>query len=183
MNRCVGKKIRSFAMLSLVLGLAGCATEERPAAPARVTQPPSAAPVGAAASAADFVAANGSIDLFVIRSSELALQRSSSPRVRDFATRMIEGHKGTSAQLSLAGRRLNLLPSASLRPGHQAMLDALASSASFEADYVRDQRLVHQDAITLDSAFAASGGSPTLRPVAAAALQIEQRHLKLLAYL
>lgn len=170
-------------MLSLALGIAGCASEKRPAAPAPLALPPSATPVGPAASAAYFVAANGSIDLFVIRSSELALQRSSSPRVRDFATRMIEGHKSTSSQLSLAGRRLNLLPSASLQPSHQAMLDALASSTSFDADYVRDQRTVHQSAITLDSAFAAKGESPTLKPVAAAALQIEQRHLRLLAYL
>ena len=127
--------------------------------------------------------ASGSIDLFVIRSSELALQRSSSARVRDFATRMIEGHKGTSSQLSLAGRRLNLLPSATLRHAHQAMLDALANSTNFDADYVHDQRLVHQFAISLDSAYAATGQSATLRPVAAEALQIEQRHMRLLAYL
>jgi len=130
-----------------------------------------------------FVTTNSSIDLFVIRSSELALQRSSSARVRDFANRMIDGHKGTSAQLSLAGRRLNLLPSATLMPAEQAMLDALIASGSFDADYVRDQRLVHQHAITLDSAYAASGQSPTLRPVAASALAVEQRHLRLLAYL
>ena len=96
---------------------------------------------------------------------------------------MIEAHKGTSAQLSLAGRRLNLLPSATLGAAEQAMLDALQASGSFDADYVRDQRIVHQQAIALDSAFAASGDSPTLRPVAAAALPIEQRHLRLLAYL
>jgi putative membrane protein len=175
--------LRSFAMLALALGVAGCTTEKRPAVPPSVVPQPSPRPVGTAASAADFVATNGSIDLFVIRSSELALQRASSPRVRDFAARMIEAHKGTSGQLSLAGRRLNLLPSAILRPAHQAMLDALANSTSFDSDYVRDQRLVHQDAITLDSAFATSGNSPTLRPVAASALQVEQRHLRLLAYL
>ena len=171
---------RSFAAWALLLALAGCATRE-PAHPPSTVRPPR--PSVPAASPATFVATNGSIDLFVIRSSELALQRSSSPRVRDFATRMIEAHKGTSAQLSLAGRRLNLLPSATLGAAEQAMLDALQASGSFDADYVRDQRIVHQQAIALDSAFAASGDSPTLRPVAAAALPIEQRHLRLLAYL
>jgi putative membrane protein len=180
MSSRVGRKLQSFAMLSLAL--VGCATEKRPTPPP-LAPTPSPAPASGAASAADFVATSASIDLFVIRSSELALQRATSPRVRDFASRMIEGHKGTSAQLSLAGRRLNLLPSASLRAEHQAMLDALANSASFDADYVRDQRLVHKAAITLDSAFAAMGESPTLKPVAAAALHIEQRHLSLLAYL
>jgi putative membrane protein len=96
---------------------------------------------------------------------------------------MIQDHKGTSGQLSLEGRRLNLLPSATLRPGDEAMLDALAASNRFDADYVRDQRLVHQRAIDLDSGYAARGTSPTLRPVAQSALPIEQRHLRLIAYL
>jgi putative membrane protein len=96
---------------------------------------------------------------------------------------MIEDHKGTSAQLSLEGRRLNLLPSATLRPSEQAMFDSLTSSGRFDAEYVRDQRIVHQRVVALDLAYAANGSSPTLRPVAAAALPIERRHLRLIAYL
>lgn len=178
---------RTFAASTIILALAACGgAGERPAEqqrPATVRRPPPPVSRGAAPSDASFVAANASIDLFVIRSSELALQRSSSPRVRDFASTLIAAHKGTSAQLSLAGRRLNLLPSATLLPGEQAMLDALQASSRFDAEFVRDQRLVHQQAVALDSAYAARGRSPTLRPVAAAALPIEQRHLRLLAYL
>jgi len=179
------QSIRNFAAFAIILGLAGCGGGERvyapPSKPARQHAAPP--PRGPAVSDATFVAENGSIDLFVIRSSELALQRSSSSRVRDFATTMISGHKGTSGQLSLAGRRLNLLPSATLLPADQSMLDTLQASSQFDADYVRDQRTVHQRAIQLDSSYAASGRSPTLRPVAQAALPIEQRHLRLLAYL
>lgn len=178
---------RTFAASTIILALAACGgAGERPAEqqrPATARRPPPPVSRGAAPSDASFVAANASIDLFVIRSSELALQRSSSPRVRDFASTLIAAHKGTSAQLSLAGRRLNLLPSATLLPGEQAMLDALQASSRFDAEFVRDQRLVHQQAVALDSAYAARGRSPTLRPVAAAALPIEQRHLRLLAYL
>lgn len=178
---------RTFAASTIILALAACGgAGERPAEqqrPATVRRPPPPVSRGAAPSDASFVAANASIDLFVIRSSEMALQRSSSPRVRDFASTLIAAHKGTSAQLSLAGRRLNLLPSATLLPGEQAMLDALQASSRFDAEFVRDQRLVHQQAVALDSAYAARGRSPTLRPVAAAALPIEQRHLRLLAYL
>jgi putative membrane protein len=134
-------------------------------------------------SEAGFVAENASMELFVIRSSELALQRSSSPRVREFAQRMVDDHKGTSAQLSLEGRRLNLLPSATLAAGEQSMLEGLQVSSRFDADYVRDERAVHQRLVAMDTAYAASGGSPTLRPVASAALPIEQHHLRLIAYL
>jgi predicted outer membrane protein len=176
-------RLRTLATLTIALGFAGCAHEERPPAPAPSSLPQTARPrsQAPAASAAAFVSINGSIDLFVIRSSELALQRSSSARIRDFATQMIRGHKGTSAQLSFAGRRLNLLPSATLRPAEEAMFESLQSTTSFDAEYVRDQRTVHQQAVSLDRAYAAIGRSPTLRPIAAAALPIEQRHLRMIA--
>lgn len=178
------RALRTFAALAVILSLASCAREERPAAPPttgrRPAPPPSRQP---AISEAKFVAENGSIDLFVIRSSELALQRSGSARVKEFAQRMIADHKGTSGQLSLEGRRLNLLPSATLGPREQAMLDSLQASGRFDAEYVRDQRIVHQRAVAIDAAYAANGRSPTLRPVAAAALPTEQRHLRLLGYL
>jgi predicted outer membrane protein len=178
------RALRTFAALAVILSLASCAREERPAPPPtsarRPAPPPSRQP---ALSDANFVSENGSIDLFVIRSSELALRRSSSARVREVAQRLIADHKGTSGQLSLEGRRLNLLPSATLRPREQALLDAQATSSRFDSDYVRDMRVVHQRAVSIDAAYAAKGRSPTLRPVAAAALPIEQRHLRLLGYL
>jgi putative membrane protein len=178
------RAFRTFAALAVILSLASCAREERPAPPAtagrRPPPPPSRQP---AVSEAIFIAENGSIDLFVIRSSELALRRSGSARVKEFAQRMITDHKGTSGQLSLEGRRLNLLPSATLRPSEQAMFDSLQASSRFDAEYIRDMRIVHQRAVSIDAAYAANGRSPTLRPVAAAALPTEQRHLRLLGYL
>jgi uncharacterized protein (DUF305 family) len=63
------------------------------------------------------------------------------------------------------------------------MLDSLQSSGAFDTEYVRAMRKVHQQAVAMDSAYAAKGRSPTLRPVAAAALPVEQRHLRLLKYL
>lgn len=174
---------RSIAVSCLILWLAGCGTAERPSTPTSVSQRSSVSRVQPSLSATTFVAENSSIELFVTRSSELALQRSSSPRVREFAQRMVDDHKGTSGQLSLEGRRLNLLPSATLAAGEQALLDALQASSQFDADYVRDQRAVHRRLLSIDSAYAANGSSPTLRPVASAALPIEQRHLRLIAYL
>jgi putative membrane protein len=96
---------------------------------------------------------------------------------------MISAHKGTSSQLSLAGRRLNLLPSATLSPRYQAMLDSLQAAANFDAVYRQQQTAVHREAVALHSAYAARGTSPTLRPVAAAILPVLQRHQRLLGYL
>lgn len=177
------RNIRATIALTVTVSLAACGHEERPAPPPEVSVRGPVPRPSTPLSEADFVLENGSIDLFVIRSSELALERSSSARIRDFAQTMIADHKGSAAQLSLESRRLNLLPSATLRPEEQAMFDSLASSSRFDADYVRDQRIVHQRAIALDSAYASYGMSPTLRPVAASTLPIEQRHLRLIAYL
>jgi putative membrane protein len=169
-----------FAPIALaglaLLALGGCATGEAPREGARgsAARPPI---VIRPLFPADYMAAASSIDLYEIRSSELALTRSANPRLRDFARTMISDHQGTSAQLSFAGRRLNLLPSASLLPAHQAMFDELSASSDFDATYRRQQAAVHEAALKLHSAFAARGESPTLRAVARNAAPIERRHL------
>lgn len=176
-------KLCIIAICAIVL--AGCARQQPPpVAQPRPTVPvPPQPPAPSAAGAAAYVAAASSLDLFEIRSSELALERSSSLRIREFAAMMISAHKGTSAQLSFAGRRLNLLPSAKLSARHAAMLDALQTAADFDARYRQLQAAAHQEALKLHSDYAARGTSPTLRPVAAAARPIIERHVRLLGYL
>jgi len=165
----------AFVGLS-VMALAGCATGEAPRERGRTTagRPPI---VVRPLFAADYMAVASSIDLYLLRSAELALTRAQNLRYRDFARTMISAHNGTSAQLSFAGRRLNLLPSATLLPGHQAMLDELAASSDFDAAYHRQQIAVHEAAVKLHGDFAARGESATLRPVAANAARIVRRHL------
>ena len=172
--------MKRLATLAAALLAAGCASRPATApAPRPVRQAPVQAIPGTV-SPATYVAQAASIDLFVIRSSELALVRSPSAAVRGFASRMIEDHQGTSAQLSFAGRRLNLLPPASMLPAEQAMYDALDSSGDFDRTYLRLQRSAHGAALSLHSNYARLGASPTLRPVAANADAVERRHLELL---
>lgn len=150
--------------------------------------PPPAAPVRAPAvvvspaviSAAAYVATASSIDLFEIRSAELALQRARDPANRAFAERVLSAHQGTSAQLSFAGRRLNLLPSATLNPEHQAMLDALAASSDFDSTYRAQQAIVVEQGVRLHGDFARTSGSPTLRPVAENAENVMRANLQAL---
>jgi putative membrane protein len=180
-----GLRMKQAAIcLALLLG-AGCGREEQPGpiAPSQARRAPPRSDPGTAITPAAYVASASSIDLFIIGSSELALQRSTSPRVREVAQMMIAAHKGTSAQLSLEGRRLNLLPSATLSPRHQAMLNELQQSTNFDALYRQQQAAVHDEGVALHQQYAARGTSPTLRPVAAAVLPIFQRDLRLLQYL
>lgn len=163
--------------------IAGCARREAPSpppAPAPRVEAPHGVIRGAALSNASYVAVAASIELFEIQAANLALQRARTKRVRDLAAMLLEAHKGTSMQLSLAGRRLNLLPSATLSPAHQAMMDQLQSAPDFDSVYRSQQLAVHRDAIRIHGNYAARGTSPTLRPVAARLLPVFQRDFRLL---
>lgn len=175
-------RLVSIALASLsVLALAACATGDAPAAGERARQAADRPPIVVRPLfPADYMAMASSIDLFEIRSAELAQSRGANPLHRDFARMMIDAHTGTSAQLSFAGRRLNLLPSATLLAEHQAMLDELSASGDFDSTYHRQQIAVHQAALKLHGDFAARGESPTLRAVAKAAVPIVRRHLDLM---
>jgi len=177
------KLIKIAPVVALLLA-ASCAREEQPrGAPPPTSRPARAGPSRAAITPAQYVSQASSIDLFLIGASELAMRKSSRPRTREFAVTEITAHKGTSAQLSLEARRLNLLPSATLSPRHQAMLNELERSADFDALYRRDEIAVHQEAEALHSRYASAGSSPTLRPVAQLVAPIIQRHQRMLKYL
>ena len=166
------------AAVSLVI--AGCASGDQPRQrPQPRPRPPAVSPAPAAATA-DYFHTAASIDLFEVRSSQMALTRARNPRLREFAAMMVSAHNGTAAQLSLAGRRLNLLPSTILMPRHQVMLDELSRTGDFDFHYRRQQVNVHEEALRLHSSYAARGRSATLRPVAANAVPIVRGHLALL---
>src|SRR3954471_23462660 len=141
--------------------------------PASVAASASIVPMAAAA----YFALASSIDLFELESAQLALARSTDAGNRQLAQTQIDVHNGTSAQLSMAGRRLNMLPPATLLPGQQALLDELAGSTDFDATYRRQQLRVSREAVKLHGDFARTGQSPTLRPVAKNAEDVYRRNL------
>ncbi|MEO6580812.1 MAG: DUF4142 domain-containing protein [Sphingomicrobium sp.] len=164
-----------WAAIATLIALAGCGRRETPPPPRPAPRPPINLPRPLPVTS--YVATAASIDLYDIRAGEMAVERSSDARLRDYATRLIEDHRGTAAQLSFAGRRLNLLPAAQLAPPHQAMIDALAGSGDFDATFRRQQLEIHQASLRMHSAYAARGDSQTIRPVAANAAAVEARHL------
>jgi predicted outer membrane protein len=158
-----------------VLTLASCASE-----PPRRAAPAPRPPVvirGIPVPPATYVRTAASIDLYAIKASQIALTRARDSSLRDLARTEIGAHEGLGSQLSFAGRRLNLLPSAELQPEHQRMVETLEFTNEFDATYRRQQIQVHEAALKLHSDFAASGESATLRPVARNAIPIIRTHL------
>ena len=159
---------RTAAMVvGLSVALAGCSTS-RPA------PPPGAGPTprvvrSIAVSPAEYVAAAASASLFAVRASDAIVARGGDTGLGQFARRLQTEHGGIGSQLSFAGRRLDLLPSAVLLPRHQAMLDDIAASAEPSAAYVRHLRTVLPQALSLHRSYERYGTSATLRPVAAMA--------------
>ncbi len=117
-------------------------------------------------------------DQFEIRSSQMALMRSSNPRIRQFAQQMIQDHTATSA--TLAERAPLLLPAAltgTLNPRDNQMLAQLAASSNFDRDYAAMQVAAHREAVGLFTGYARSGEDMNLRSFAAQTLPTIKHHL------
>lgn len=162
--------LRSAAFASgaiCVLALPGCSSNQ-PAPPRPVA---AAAPVvrSIAISPADYVARAASASLFIIKASEQVAARQGDTGLGLVARKLQAEQQGIGSQLSFAGRRLNLLPSATLLPSDQAMLDELLASGDPSGVYVRQMKRVLPQSLSLHRQYERYGTSPTLRPVAAVA--------------
>lgn len=130
-------------------------------------------------SASAYFAEASAIDLFELRAADIALDRGSA-QVKAIARESQKQHRAIAAQLSFAGRYLNLLPSTVLPPEYQQMLSALLAASSVDALYLAQQRRVSARALKLHSDYARAGTSPTLRPVAKFATQAVNSELAVL---
>jgi putative membrane protein len=171
------RAFQSLATVAAATLLAACGGGP-PMRSASVTPAVIASPVMITAAA--YVAAASSIDMFEMQSAQLALERARDPANLAYARQALNAHKGTSAQLSYAGRRLNLLPSGTLSAEHQALLNALAATGDFDKIYRAQQAAVVAEGLKLHSGYARAGDSPTLRPIAANAENVMRANLQAL---
>jgi putative membrane protein len=127
-----------------------------------------------------FVMAAGASNLFEIQSSELALQRSTTPAVQSFAQQMIADHTNAGKKLDavLAGSNSAVTPPKMLDARHQALLEQLsqAEGERFDAEYIRMQVQAHQEAVALFTAYADGGDDAKLRAFATETLPVLRHH-------
>jgi putative membrane protein len=132
------------------------------------------------ATAMPFVTMAGASDLYEIESSRLALEKSRSKDVRDFALMMVDHHQMTTQKVTAAAKQAGLNPPPpTLMPMQVQMLDQLraASAADFDRTYLSQQLDAHQKALGLHKNYAAKGDTPALRAAASEAVPIVSRHL------
>lgn len=169
------RRIWPLALALPAVLVAGCGRGPDPA-PRRAA--PFVLPSTAAAlSPAIYMQLASTSSLFAVRASELAAERARSSGIRSAAQSIVQDQRGVAAQLSFAGRRLELLPSATLTAAQAAELEALRASADFDSDYRRAVGGALARALEAHEAFARAGSSPTLRPVAQMAAPVTKRNL------
>ncbi|MFY9288520.1 MAG: DUF4142 domain-containing protein [Alphaproteobacteria bacterium] len=120
-------------------------------------------------------------NLFEIQSSQLALEKSQDPKVRDFAQQMVSDHAKVSEDMKalLASGSINVTaPDQALDRKHQKILDKLnaASGTDFDAQYVKAQNNAHDDAISLFRGYSKQGDNDTLKDFAKEKLPTLEQH-------
>jgi putative membrane protein len=160
-------------MLGGAMALAACSTNPPP--------PPAPPDLNNVLLAPGFLAHAGSANQYEIQASQLALQASANPGVRNLASVIIADHTAMGQQVAAAASSAGLAPPPpTLLPAEQAMLDQLRASGtgpSFDMTYQQQQISAHQQAIQMMQNYAASGDVPALRTVAAGAIPVMQKHL------
>ena len=121
-------------------------------------------------------------NMFEIRSSEVALDRSDRAEVRSFAHAMLTDHTNAGRDLKavLAAADLDIQPPINLDPAHQQIVNALVNANENEVDlqYIRTQIEAHDKAVALFEDYAANGDDPALRQFASDTLPVLIRHAR-----
>lgn len=148
---------------------------------AAVLVAPPASMAAAQTTDADFVHKASVADIFAIESSQLALQRTQNPAIRDYAQKVIDDDTRAAADLQAAlnSDKASVQPDAMLDSARQADMDALthATADGFDRLYVELQTHVHEDAVTLFNDYVTTGKAPAMQGFAHDALPVLQAHL------
>jgi putative membrane protein len=128
-----------------------------------------------------FLAQASSANQFEIQSSQLALQASQNPAVRNFANVLIANHTQLGQKVAAVAAAAHLPPPPlGLLPAQQAALDQLRAAGvgyNFDLAFRQAQIDAHQQAIPLMQNYASSGDVPPLRTAAGGAVPMMQQHL------
>lgn len=145
--------------------------------------------IGAASAAtttsADAFVQNAAIgDRYEIEAARLALSRSRSAEVRAAAAKMINDHTANTNHL-LCALEMNetagvAAPPQELDTRRAKMLQHLAEAPDdkFDATYLAQQVLAHEETVTLMRDYGKAGDNPQLRSLAVSARPVVERHLE-----
>jgi putative membrane protein len=142
-----------------------------------------AVPALAAVSGADKTfateAAHGG--LAEVQMGQLALQKASSPQVKEFAQRMVTDHTQANQDLMQLGKSEHLTLPTQLDAKHKSEMGRLSamSGNAFDAAYMQHMVQDHKKTVADFQKQAQSGSDPALKSFAQKYLPIIQQHLQM----
>lgn len=174
-------RIARWGFALAVLPVAACTGNNVTPMAATVPQPAAAAPTVNPVDQ-QFAMQAAASDQFEIQSSQTALQKSHSQRVRQFAQHMIDAHTQTTQQLSGIASSKGMAMQPTLQPDQQKMLadlQAMNGGRAFDRAYLNDQVMGHSAAVTLFQNEIANGQDPQIKAFAQQTLPVIQDHLRM----
>lgn len=150
------------------------------AVPAAAQLQPPPAPPEAKTQAQPFLAAAGMSDVYEITSSQIALQKSSNPALKRYATELIGHHTMTTNNALKAAKAGGVTPPPPvLNAQFRALISELqnAGPGDFDRLYIGQQIPAHQGALELQTAYSKGGDVAPLRAAAKGALPFIKQHL------
>jgi putative membrane protein len=132
-------------------------------------------------SAADYVQTAARSDMFEIQAAKVAMDKSKSDSVRQFAQMMIDDHTASSVKMKAAIEKANVKANVpkDLDKKHADMLDRLkkTSASNFDQTYLQSQLAAHRDMLNLNKGYSQNGDNDTLKQFAADATTVVEKHL------
>lgn len=132
---------------------------------------------------ADYVAAAGAGDLYEITSSQIVLETTQNPQLRDFAQMMVAQHTKSTADVKAAAKRSKVaVPPAKLTPLQQELVTQLRSESgpTRDAAYIAQQKAAHGQALAVQKAYAMEGKAAPLKAVAQTIVPVVEHHIMML---
>jgi putative membrane protein len=129
---------------------------------------------------ADFAMASAQSDAYEIDAARVAEVEAKDSRIREFAKQMIQDHSMTRDALKAAALKSRLPPPPDTpNPDQARMLTALQSlkGHDFDREYVVQQVVAHQGALTVQEQYARIGTDRHLKQAANSALPMIRHHL------
>lgn len=119
-------------------------------------------------------------DIFEISSSQVAVMKSQNPRVKAYATMLIDHHTMTTNVALRQAKAAGIAPPpAVLQADKRDMITQLLNAAptDFDRVYLAQQVPAHEAALALHTTYARNGDTPQLRTAAVGAVPFVSRHL------
>lgn len=132
---------------------------------------------------AEYVATAGAGDLYERQSSQIVLQSTANPQVREFARMMVGDHGKSTAMVKAAAAKSRVkAPPPKLMPLQAEMIAQLKAEKGTmrDAAYIAQQRAAHGQALTVQQAYAEGGTAPALRAAAASIVPVVEHHIEML---